>query len=231
MAKLLIVDDDVELADNTKHWLMQSENHQVDCCYNAEDAEQMLSQFHYDLLIFDWQMPGMSGIDLCKKIRAAGMHTPILFLTGRSAMEDLETGLESGGDDYLKKPFHLRELSARCKALLRRPEAIQELTDQSANIKLEVENRILKVYGTDVALTRLECAFTEYLLRYPDRSFSAAEILKAIYRADKDSSEEAVRALVKGLRKKLGSCGEPRAAEILTTIPGAGYSIKDTGSS
>ncbi|CAN5606762.1 response regulator transcription factor [soil metagenome] len=226
MAKLLVVDDDTELAENTKTWLMQSENHQVDCSYNAEDAEQMLSQFHYDLLIFDWQMPGMSGIELCKKIRAAGVHTPILFLTGRTAMEDLETGLESGGDDYLKKPFHLRELSARCRALLRRPEAIQELTAQSDNIKLEVEHRILKVFGTDIALTRLECALVEYLLRNPNRTFSAADILKGIYRADKESSEEAVRALVKGLRKKLASCGEPKAAELLTTIPGAGYCLK-----
>jgi DNA-binding response OmpR family regulator len=226
LAKLLVVDDDIELAENTKRWLTQSENHQVDCCYNAEDAEQMLSQFRYDLLIFDWEMPGMSGVELCKKARSAGVHTPILFLTGRSAMEDLETGLESGADDYLKKPFHLRELTARCKALLRRPEAIQELSDQSTNIKLEVENRILKVYGTDISLTRLECALTEYLLRYPNRTFSAAEILKAIYRADKESSEEAVRALVKGLRKKLASCGEPRAAEILTTIPGAGYCLR-----
>ena len=226
MAKLLMVDDDIELADNTKIWLMQSENHQVDCCYNAEDAEQILGQFHYDLLIFDWQMPGMSGVELCKKVRAAGVHTPILFLTGRSAMEDLETGLESGADDYLRKPFHLRELSARCRALLRRPEAIQELSAQSENIKLEVEMRVLKVFGTDVTLTRLECALVEYLLRNPNRTFSAAEILKAIYRADKESSEEAVRALVKGLRKKLASCGEPRAAEILTTIPGAGYCLK-----
>ncbi|MBA4079086.1 MAG: DNA-binding response regulator, partial [Cyanobacteria bacterium PR.023] len=65
-----MVDDDIELAENTKRWLTQSENHQVDCCYNAEDAEQMLSQFRYDLLILDWEMPGMSGVELCKKARA-----------------------------------------------------------------------------------------------------------------------------------------------------------------
>ncbi len=226
MAKLLLVDDDVELAENTRKWLIQVENHHVDWCENAEDAAQMLGQFKYDLLIFDWEMPGMSGVELCQRMRSRGLKTPILFLTGRSAIEDVETGLESGGDDYLKKPFQLRELSARCKALLRRPEALQTVSDGGA--RLEVEKRLLKVGQAEISLTRLECGFVEHLLRYPGRCFSAAEILKAVYPADKESSEEAVRALVRGLRNKLSGCGEPLAAELLTTVPGAGYTIKNS---
>lgn len=226
MAKLLLVDDDAELAENTRRWLIQVDNHQVDWCANAEDASQMLSQFKYDLLIFDWEMPGMSGVELCQQMRSRGLKTPILFLTGRSAIEDVEMGLESGGDDYLRKPFQLRELSVRCKALLRRPEALQTVSIGGA--QLEVEKRLLKIGAAEIALTRLECGFMEYLLRRPGHCFSAAEILKAVYPADKESSEEAVRALVRSLRTKLNASGEPLAAELLTTVPGAGYTIKNS---
>lgn len=223
MAKVLLVDDDLELSEKTKAWLEKVDKYIVEYSTNAADGWQLISQFTYDLLIFDWQMPGMSGIELCRKVRANRISTPVLFLTGMSALDDVEYGLESGADDYLKKPFELRELSARCKALLRRTAPLSAVSLPSANIKLSVDGRLIEAGTVSIKLTKLETGLLDFLMRNPGRTFAANEILKAVYPAEKESSEEAVRTLVRALRVKLAQ--EPALANLIETVPGQGYRL------
>lgn len=223
MAKILLVDDDIELAAKTRTWLEKVENYTVEHSATAEDGWHLVTQFNYDLFILDWQLPGMSGVDLCKKIRALKLFTPVLFLTGMSALDNVETGLEAGADDYLKKPFELRELSARCRALLRRTAPMVQTVVSGTETVLHVDKRLLCKGALEVKLTKLETGFIDFLMHHPDRSFSAAEILKAVYPSDKESSDEAVRAMVRALRVKLGA--HPELRELVVTVPGAGYKL------
>lgn len=224
LAKILLIDDDIELSEKTKAWLEKVDNFAVEYSTNAEDGWQLLSQFTYDLLILDWQMPGMSGIDLCRKVRANRISTPVLFLTGMSSLNDVEWGLESGADDYLKKPFALRELSARCRALLRRTAPLSEAEIPNSVAKLHVDRRIIEIGASTIKLTRLETGLIDFLIRNTGKTFSALEILKAVYPAEKESSEEAVRTLVRSLRVKLAQ--EPTLAEMIETVPGQGYRLR-----
>ena len=119
MSKVLLVDDDIQLGMRVKEWLESVDKLTVEFVNSGEDALQMLGAFGFDLILLDWNLPGISGIKVCEEFRKTGGVTPV-FLTGRGEIEDKEAGFEHGGDDYLPKPFHVRELSARCKALLRR---------------------------------------------------------------------------------------------------------------
>ena len=116
MAKILFAEDDLDLAGRIEQWLAH-EHHAVETIYDGRQAMENLEYFKYDLAILDWGLPNMTGIEICKKFRGAGGTMPILMLTGRDQVEEKETGLDSGADDYLTKPFHMKELSARVRAL------------------------------------------------------------------------------------------------------------------
>lgn len=226
MAKILVIDDDIALSTHVRDWLVSVNQHTVEVAHSAEDGFQLLTQFAYELLILDWQLPGISGLELCGKIRAKQIPLVILFLTGQDETKHLEAGFDAGADDYLKKPFELRELSARIKALLRRSAIITPLTFASFALSLELDKRILKVGDEEVKLTKLESAFLDFLMRHPDATFGAADILKNVYPSEKNSSEEAVRAMVKGLRTKLAQVGNQAiASTLIKTTPGLGYSF------
>src|SRR5271168_2428266 len=124
MPKILLVEDDSELAEKIAAAL-KFQHYFVEVISNGDDALQILKQSIYDLIILDWNLPEKTGIEICQTFRSRGGSTPILFLTGRGSVLDKETGFMVGGDDYITKPFHIRELSARIRALLRRPHAIQ----------------------------------------------------------------------------------------------------------
>src|SRR5262249_30934512 len=120
MAKILVVEDDLELSGVIGDWLV-ADNHSVDIVHNGQEARDRLKQYNYDMTITDWQLPLVTGIELCNGYRASGGTMPILMLTGQRTVENRIEGLDAGADDYLMKPFELSELSARVRALLRRP--------------------------------------------------------------------------------------------------------------
>ncbi len=120
MAKILIVEDDLELCTRIVEWLT-FEQHTVEAVHDGREGSERLKFYTYELVILDWQLPNMTGLEICKKFRAGGGFTPILMLTGKGEVSDKEEGLDSGADDYLVKPFHMKELSARLRALMRRP--------------------------------------------------------------------------------------------------------------
>jgi serine/threonine protein kinase len=130
MARVLIIEDDRQLSNLVVDFL-NGEGHQIEPAYKGTDGLERLRTGSYDLVILDWELPGLSGVDLCQQYRDSGGQTLILMLTGKRELEDKEIGLDSGADDYLTKPFHLKELSARMRALLRRKTKVAESSDGS----------------------------------------------------------------------------------------------------
>src|SRR5579871_3104913 len=128
MSKILLIEDDPTLSDFTKEWLNLELHHTVETAGDGEDALQMLRCFEYDLIILDLDLPSRSGLSVLKEFRAGGGLTSVLILTGKDAMQDKETGLDAGADDYLTKPFDTRELGARVRALLRRSPVYADAT-------------------------------------------------------------------------------------------------------
>ncbi len=224
MTKLLLVEDDIVLAGEVAEWLKDNDGYDVEVTNTGEDALQLIKNFGFDLIVLDWELPGISGIDVCRESRKAGCETAILFLTGKGAIENKESGFDSGADDYLSKPFQVRELSARLKALLRRGRPVAALSaDPTSNIRLDVASNTLHLGCESILLTKKECAVVSFLMRHPGKHCSAADLLAAVWPSEKSTSEDAVRMLIRGLRKKLETCSYPDASKLIDTVSGLGY--------
>ncbi len=222
MAKILLVDDDAILAEGIVDWL-EHESHTVDHALNAEDGQALLEFNCYDLIILDVGLPGrMSGFDLCRHIRAQALDSMVLLLTGRQTVPDKVAGLEYGADDYMTKPFDLRELSARVLALTRRSrQKIEEILTYQ-HFALDTRAHTLKVAGNLVHLYRKEFSILEYLMRHPEEVISSETLIKSIWPASAAVSAENVRTCIARIRRVTDLSGMPR---IIQTVPGIGYRI------
>ncbi|MBS1993161.1 MAG: response regulator transcription factor [Cyanobacteria bacterium SZAS LIN-2] len=223
MSKILLVEDDENLAYLLKMQLEQAK-YMVDHVAAGLIAISQLKIAEYDLLILDWMLPDISGVDVCRQYRGSGGRTPILMLTARGAVEDKASGLNAGADDYLVKPFHPVELNARVQALLRRPTSYAGKTLSVRDIELDSEgSRVFKA-GQEIDLTSKEFALLELLMRYPNQSFTLESILSRVWQSDSAASVDTVRTHMKTLRRKLGDSEENG---IIRTKRGAGYRIVD----
>lgn len=221
MAKILIVEDDQTLALSIATAL-EAYGHKVEMTDNGDDAIDLLNRFGYDLAIIDWGIPGKAGIEVIHTYRAGGGVGNILMLTGKSHIDDKEKGFSTGADDYLTKPFDMRELRARVDALLRRVHAYKEETIVTGDLAVDLTNRIVRLKGHEIALTSTEYAVLEYLIRRPNRFFTVEELLNNIWESGADVTEHAVRQCISRLRKKLA----PEETEsIIRTSKGLGYRI------
>lgn len=223
MAKILLVEDDIELAERLTDWF-NLENHTLEVVHSGLDAIQMLGSFEFDVIVLDWGLPGATGVEVCRHYRKAGGQSPILFLTGKGDISSREEGLDSGGDDYLVKPFDVRELSARVRSLLRRPKGIlpTELTIQG--VALELGNRLVTVGSQSVHLMPKQCSLLEFLMRHPNRPFGAKALLDAVWPSESEASEDTVRTCMKTLRRQLATVGKE---DLIKTVLGSGYLIED----
>ncbi len=219
MSKILVVDDDEKLADSIEEILTRS-GYIVDQANCVEDAEPMLAGFTYDLLVLDWVMPGMHGIDFVAKLRAVGFKSPVLMLTGMNSVDNKIAGLENGADDFLTKPFDGKELVARVRAMLRRP-AIQETTELNlSNVHLDTRTQRVMWHGTELKLTKQEYQLLELLMRHKNEVFSHEALVARAWSSMSESSADTVRVHVSRLRKKF----EGAATECpLKTLHGKGY--------
>ena len=225
MAKILLVEDDVPLAKVIATWL-ESQNYVVDMVHSGEDATQLLTNYKYELLILDWELPGMAGIGVCKWFRNRGGTTPILFLTGKADLNSKVEGLETGADDYLVKPFEYPELSARIRTLLRRPSGLVNSVLKVGGVILNVVSRKASIGEHVVVLTPREFGLLEFLMRHPDCPFSSRALLDAVYPLDSALSEDTVRSCMRTLRKKLTVDGVPCSVK---TTRKQGYFIESEG--
>lgn len=223
MAKLLLVEDNVALSQQVSRWLI-GEDYQVTVVHSAEDATEFLNSSQFDLLILDWELPGKSGLDFCKRFREKDVSTPVLFLTGRSAIEDKGAGFESGADDYLIKPFNLQELGFRVKALLWRSSKFKDTNELKVRqVVLEPHKFRVHLNGQEVKLLPKEFAVLEFLMRHPGEVFSAKALLNKIWSSETNVSPEAVSTCVRRLRKKVDTDPDQ---PLISIIHGVGFRLE-----
>jgi DNA-binding response OmpR family regulator len=222
MAKILIVDDDASMAEGVVDWL-EHEGHTADHALDAEDAKSLLEFNCYDVIILDVGLPGkMSGFDLCQYIRAQSIDSMILLLTGRQTINDKVTGLEYGADDYMTKPFDLRELTARLHALTRRSRQKIEEVLTYQHFALDTSSHTLRVAGNIVHLYRKEFSILEHLMRHPEQVISSEVLIKSIWPASAAVSAENVRTCIARIRRATDVPGLPK---LIQTVPGLGYRL------
>ncbi len=221
MSKILIVEDDETLSRMVSDWLT-SEHHHVEVSNNGTDGLEKLQYFQYDLIILDLQLPGMGGISILREFRNMGKQTPVLILTGKDRIEDKEVGLDTGADDYLTKPFHMKELSARLRALLRRPRNYVGDTLTAGPLALNSGAHSVTVGGEEVSLLPKEFALLELLMRHPEQVFSADALLNRVWASESESTIDALTTCIKRLRKKIDREGQP---SFIKTVHKVGYKL------
>lgn len=221
MSKILILDDEESLTTAVKD-ILEAQGFLVDVSWEPDLARTMLKVSSYDLLILDWHMPTMSGIEFLTTMRMGGSSLPVLMLTGADTSEEKVRGLETGADDYLTKPFNARELVARVRALLRRPSAIQEEELRAGGVSLNTRTRTVFFQETELSLTKQEYMLLEFLLRHPDTPFNSEVLVEKAWSAMADTSPDTVRVHMYRLRKKLELNG---VESPIRTIKGKGYFI------
>jgi DNA-binding response OmpR family regulator len=222
MAKILLIEDEEQLSQIVSEWL-SDEKYLVETIADGMLALELLQKHEYDLIILDLMLPGMHGVEVCKSFRAGGGNTPILILTARSSLAAKESGLDAGADDYLTKPFQLRELSARIRALLRRAQTAPGMALQVGNLCLDRKTFQVFRDGQEIQLIPKEFALLEFFMRHQGEVLSTETLLDRIWGSDTSVVPETVRSTIRTLRHKIDIAGNP---SIIKTIHGMGYKIE-----
>ena len=206
MTSVLIVEDNVELA-NVIRSLLEFENHTVDVFHTGTQALESILVNPYDLIILDWDLPGVSGLQILTQFRERGARTPVIMITGKVTVEEKEAGLDGGADDYLTKPFDMKELGARVRAHLRRSTAGTTDSVNLADISLDCANQRAAKGGRTHVLTAQEFQLLEFAAKYPHIQPSCADLLAAVWPGDTEKSEQKLRMAIRRLRKKFDPAG------------------------
>jgi two-component system, OmpR family, phosphate regulon response regulator PhoB len=225
--RILIVEDEEPLTLLLRYNL-EAEGYEVDSAARGDEAELRLREQVPDLVLLDWMLPGLSGIELCRRIRtrAETARLPVIMLTARGEEGDKVRGLSTGADDYLVKPFSLLELLARVRALLRRvkPSHVANLLI-AGDIELDRETRRVRRAGRELHLGPTEFKLLEFLMQSPGRVFSREQLLDGVWGHDVYIDERTVDVHVGRLRKAIN---RPRKPDPIRTVRGAGYSFDET---
>lgn len=221
--RILLVDDEVELTDPLKA-VLSREGYSVDVAYDGSNGSQLASVGNYDLLILDWMLPKSSGLEICQELRRSGRTTPVLFLTAKDTVDDRVQGLDAGADDYLVKPFELRELLARVRALLRRSNAPESTATTQrlrvGDLELDSENQVAYRRGRMIELSEKEAQLLEYFMRYPNQLLTHAQIHQHLWGNGEQPSSNVLAALIRLLRRKIEGNNE---SQLIHTVYGKGY--------
>ncbi|MGL5835654.1 MAG: two-component system response regulator RppA [Waterburya sp.] len=219
--KILLVDDETELSDPLSRILLQ-EGYQVDIANDGATGMNLALQNSYDLLILDWMLPHNSGIEICRSVRSQLIATPVLFLTAKDTIDDRVDGLDAGADDYLVKPFELRELLARVRALLRRSTLENPNSDRLkvADLELDLDNQVVYRQDQAIDLSTKEIQLLTYFMQHPDQLLTHEEIYSHLWQAEEQPSSNVLAALVRLLRRKIETKPE---TQLIHTIYGKGY--------
>ena len=219
MAKILLVEDDLKLAAAISRAL-ESDLHAVEVVNSGLDGLDRLMNYTFDVAILDWVLPEIPGVAICTQFRAGGGTTPILMLTGKSAIGDISKGLDAGADDYLVKPFNPVELNARVRALLRRLPRFNTSTFNCGDLTLCIKTHRVSRGGEDIHLVPKEFALLEFFMRHPNQVFSTDSLLERVWPADAEVSPSLVKTYIAKLRSKLDRDGDE---SIIRTVHGLGY--------
>ena len=219
--RILIVEDDRKAA----HFLakgLREEHFAVDAAYSAKEGDEMASVNDYDVIVLDWLLPDREGIVVCRDLRARGVSTPILMLTARDSLKDRVTGLNTGADDYLVKPFGFTELLARIHALLRRSELTRPVVLTVADLTLDPRSHRVSRSGITINLTPKEYAILEALMRRTGEVVTRAWLAERVWETEQDALTNLLDVHISHLRRKIDAAG---AAPLIHTIRGSGYLV------
>jgi two-component system OmpR family response regulator len=219
--RILVVEDEDRLRGLIVRALTQ-EGNVVDPAADGEEATYMIGEVSYDLIVLDWMLPKLSGVELCRRMRDAGDWTPVIMLTARDALEDRVEGLDAGADDYLVKPFAFTELSARMRAIGRRGAAPRPTRLSVGLIDLDPATRVVTVSGSRVDLTVKEFALLEHLMRHKGEVLSRASLIEGVWDFAYDGASNVVDVYVGYLRRKLGD-----ESTRIEAVRGVGYRLKE----
>jgi DNA-binding response OmpR family regulator len=222
--RIFLAEDEAAIAGFLKEGL-EEEGFAVDLATNGRDALEMamINLNEYDIILLDWMMPGVSGIEICRSIRKENKDIPIIFLTAKDTVDDTVFGLEAGANDYLKKPFAFEELLARIKVLLRNKTGEQTIF-QTGDIVLDTDAHIVTKNGQAIELTQKEFALLEYLLRNKGKVSRRSRIIEKIWDIHFDKDTSVIDVFINSLRKKLDTKGKE---SFIQTIRGVGYRVND----
>lgn len=232
--RILLVDDEIELTEPLTE-VLSREGYEVDVADNGALGLQLALKQPYDLLILDWMMPQLSGLQLCQQLRGSEIIMPVLFLTAKDTIDDRVLGLDAGADDYLVKPFELRELLARVRALLRR--AAEQTATRSrpsiapqklkvADLELDRENQLAYRQNRLIELSEKETQLLEYFMQHPGQLLTHEQIYQQLWGEGDPPSSNVLAALVRLLRRKIEQRGE---ISLIHTVYGKGYRFGEVG--
>ena len=221
--KILIVEDEHKIANLLKQGLEQ-ERFTVDVAYDGTSGFDLAFAEPYDVIILDRLLPGIDGLEICKKLRAQEIHIPILMLTAKGQLMDKVEGLNSGADDYLTKPFAFEELLARIKALIRRPKNTLNNILEVEDLTLNTDSYEVKRDNKQIILSSKEFALLEYLMRHQNRTLTKAQIINHVWSYDANILPNTVEVFVGYLRNKIDRPFKNKS-NLIQTIRGFGYKI------
>ncbi len=224
--KILVVEDEADVVSVIRRTLDEA-GYEVSVAMDGNSGYQLAKANDFDLLVLDIMMPGMNGLELCRRLRNEKINAPILMLTALNSTENIVAGLDSGADDYLPKPFHFNELLARIRSLIRRnnTEALPATKILSAgDLTLDPDAKLVCYNKTTINLTATEFRLLEYFLRNKGRVVSRQDLLESVWGIDFNMSTNVVDVYVNYLRKKLDKAG---ADKMIHTQVGMGYILKD----
>jgi two-component system response regulator MprA len=225
MPNILVVDDEPAVRRSLRRALAL-EGYEISTAEDGEQALDALGQHAFEAVVLDIAMPGIDGIEACRRIRRGGDRTPILMLTARDALDDRVAGLDAGADDYLVKPFALRELTARLRALIRRTEPGDQPLLRFADLSLNRETRDVRRGERVIELTRTEFSLLELFMQNPRLVLSRSQIFERVWGYDFGPTSNSLGVYVGYLRRKLEQDDEPR---LIQTMRGVGYSLREEG--
>jgi len=222
--RILIIEDDRRLAEYLQQGLSE-EQYAVDICHDGSSGLELARKIDYDLLVLDWMLPRQDGLTVCQQLRQFGRRMPIIMLSARSALNDKVTGLNSGADDYLAKPFAFEELLARIRAQLRRSTG-EKGPDPSllsvADLEMNLIARSVTRAGKSINLTGKEYALLEYLLRNLDHIVTETQIISHVWNLQNQPLTNVVSVYIHHLRRKIDHNQEPK---LIHTIHSRGYKL------
>jgi len=219
--RLLLVEDDAELAAVVTAGLREH-GCQVRCAASMAEGRRQARDGEFNVILLDVMLPGGSGFDLCRELRAAGLSTPILMLTARDAVDDRVAGLDVGAEDYLTKPFAFRELLARVRALARRPRDMEPETIEIADLKVDVARRRVSRGGREIELTAKEFALLACFVEHRGQVIDRPLITSHVWDDNHDPFTNVLEVLVRRLRRKIDDGFDPK---LIHTYRGAGYRL------
>lgn len=224
--RVLVVEDERTIAAYVRRGL-EEQGYAVDVAYDGREALEWLDAAPFDLVVLDVMLPELNGLEVCRELRARGFRMPVLMLTARDAIDDRVSGLDSGADDYLVKPFAIKELLARLRALTRRGADVPKTTLlRVADLTLDTATRRVRRGGKLIDLTAKEYAVLECLMRAPGRVLTRTMIAEHVWNYDTFNQSNVVDVYIRNLRRKID---DPFDVKLIHTVRGAGYrlSIED----